>query len=79
MRPIAPVPRETDIHLMADGRTTIVIIDPNVCEGAGVCEQVCPEDVFLHNNGKTRVVRSTSCTYCWICVENCVSNAITLE
>lgn len=64
---------------MAEGRSTIVIIDPNVCEGTGVCEQVCPEDVFVHNDGVTRVVRSTACTYCWICVENCVSNAITLD
>ena len=64
---------------MAEGKSTIVTIDPQACEGTGVCEQVCPEDVFLHNDGVTRVLRTSNCTYCWICVENCVSNAITLD
>ena len=64
---------------VAEGRSTMVTIDPQACEGTGVCEQVCPEDVFLRQNDVTRVIRSVACTYCWICVENCVSNAITLD
>lgn len=65
---------------MADGRPTNVIIDADVCERTGVCEQVCPEDVFIVTpSGDTRVIRPSACTYCWICVEQCVSGAITLE
>jgi len=56
-----------------------VLIDQEACEHTGVCEQVCPEDVFLFDNGISRVIRAHNCTYCWICVENCVSGAITLD
>ena len=56
-----------------------VIVNQSACERTGVCEQVCPEDVFLFENQRTRVIRASNCTYCWICVENCVSGAITLD
>lgn len=56
-----------------------VIVNQSTCERTGVCEQVCPEDVFLFQEGRTRVLRASNCTYCWICVENCVSGAITLD
>ena len=56
-----------------------VLIDQEACEHTGVCEQVCPEDVFLFDNGISRVIRAHNCTYCWICVEQCVSGAITLD
>ena len=59
--------------------TVRVIVNQSACEHTGVCEQVCPEDVFLHENSITRVIRAHNCTYCWICVENCVSGAITLD
>ena len=58
---------------------TNVVIDEDLCENSGVCEQVCPEDVFLNTNGVTRVIRAQNCTYCWICVENCIAGAITLD
>jgi len=56
-----------------------VLIDQGNCERTGVCEQVCPEDVFLFENGVARVIRAHNCTYCWICVEQCVSGSITLD
>jgi NAD-dependent dihydropyrimidine dehydrogenase PreA subunit len=56
-----------------------VRIDIEVCEGSGVCEQVCPEDVFEHEDGVTRVVQSQACTECWICVEQCASAAIEID
>ena len=59
--------------------TVRVIVNQSACEHTGVCEQVCPEDVFLHENMMTRVIRAHNCTYCWICVEQCVSGAITLD
>ena len=54
-------------------------IDIELCEASGVCEQVCPEDVFEHTDGKTRIVQATACTECWICVENCVSGALSID
>ena len=62
-----------------EGFGTRVLINQSVCEHTGVCEQVCPEDVILFENGISRVIRSQACTYCWICVEQCISGAITLD
>jgi len=56
-----------------------VNIDYDACEGTGVCEQVCPEDVFEHEDGKTRIVMPQACTDCWICVENCAAGAIEID
>jgi Fe-S-cluster-containing hydrogenase component 2 len=44
-----------------------------------VCAQVCPEDVFEHEDGVTRVVQAQACTECWTCVENCASGAIEID
>jgi Fe-S-cluster-containing hydrogenase component 2 len=56
-----------------------VRIDAEVCEATGVCAQVCPEDVFEHEDGVTRVVQAQACTECWTCVENCASGAIEID
>ena len=56
-----------------------IMLDPELCEGTGVCEQVCPEDVFEHDEGKTRIVNARACTECWICVENCVAGALQID
>lgn len=57
----------------------IVRIDYDVCESTGVCAQVCPEDVFEHDGGRTHVVKPEACTNCWICVDNCVSGAVEID
>lgn len=56
-----------------------ISIDYELCEGTGVCEQVCPEDVFEHEDGKTKLVQPKKCTECWICVEQCVAGAIEID
>ena len=56
-----------------------ISIDYELCEGSGVCEQVCPEDVFEHEDGKTTLVQPNRCTECWICVEQCVSGALAID
>ena len=55
-----------------------ISIDRDLCENTGCCESLCPEDVFEKENGKTTVVKPTACTECWICVDNCVANAVEL-
>ena len=56
-----------------------VRIDPENCEAAGVCVQVCPEDVFQQEDEVTRVVRPNACTECWTCVDNCAAGAIEID
>ena len=56
-----------------------VLIDAESCESTGVCAQVCPEDVFTHENGRTTVTNAQACTACWICVDHCTSSAITID
>jgi NAD-dependent dihydropyrimidine dehydrogenase PreA subunit len=57
----------------------LVHIDYELCEGSGVCEAVCPEDVLSHKNGRTEVVDPRACIDCWLCVENCCSGAIEID
>lgn len=56
-----------------------VRIDAESCEASGVCEQVCPEDVFEISDGATRVVQPLACTECWTCVDNCAAGAIEID
>jgi len=54
-------------------------LDLEVCDASGVCEQVCPEDVFVHKDGFTHIANGAACTECWICVENCASQALSIN
>jgi NAD-dependent dihydropyrimidine dehydrogenase PreA subunit len=54
-------------------------IDESTCEKTGVCASVCPEDVFKFEEGDLEIVNAQACTYCWLCVDNCVSGAIDLD
>ena len=56
-----------------------IIIDNDLCESTGCCEMVCAEDVFERSGGRTRVVNAAACTACWICVDNCVTGAVTVD
>ena len=56
-----------------------ITIDPELCEGTGVCEQVCPEDVFEHESGRTTVAQPNLCSECWICVDQCTAGAIEID
>lgn len=56
-----------------------VKIDHDLCESTGCCSMVCPEDVFVFENGRTAVVNAPACTACWICVDNCVAGAIEID
>ena len=56
-----------------------ISIDHGLCESTGVCSLVCPEDVFEFNQNLTSLVNPSACTSCWICIENCVSGALSLD
>ena len=56
-----------------------VSIEYDLCENTGCCAQVCPEDVLEHENGRTSIIDQQKCTACWLCVENCIAGAITVD
>jgi NAD-dependent dihydropyrimidine dehydrogenase PreA subunit len=56
-------------------------IDPNQCNGCGVCEDICPVDVFRVNEG-TKLAEAryeTDCWYCGACEGDCPTRAISVR
>jgi len=63
-----------------------VIVDHSLCDGDGVCADVCPMNVFdikpsaEHNNEeKSFSTRKEDCIMCMACVSACPTQAITVE
>ncbi|MFP3950736.1 MAG: ferredoxin family protein [Candidatus Bathyarchaeia archaeon] len=60
-----------------------VIVDYNVCEGAGVCVEVCPVNVYdmveIDGEEKAKPARSDECILCLSCVNSCPTGSITVE
>ena len=57
----------------------IPYIDVEGCIGCGICEEVCPKEVFVMSCEKAVVMRPERCNGCGICVENCPVDVITLK
>ena len=53
-----------------------VKIDFQECNHCGVCEEICPENVFAIVDGKVEVVYEKECWYCGSCMMDCKKNAI---
>ena len=63
-----------------------VIVDLDACEGAGVCAEVCPMNVYdivempkYNNERKSQPTRMEDCIMCMACVTSCPTQAITVE
>lgn len=60
-----------------------VIVDLNKCEGAGVCAEVCPMNVYdiveINGKKKSQPTRVQDCIMCSACVNSCPAQAITVE
>lgn len=46
------------------------------CVGCGACVNVCPQQVFVVQAGKARLVDRDGCMECGACVNNCPVDAI---
>lgn len=62
-----------------------VVVDHDLCDGDGVCADVCPMNVFdleevaEHNNDvKSIPAREEDCILCLACVSACPQQAITV-
>lgn len=53
--------------------------DQSLCNGCGICVNVCPHAVFEMNGRKAFIIRLTACMECGACQLNCVTDAIKVE
>ncbi len=54
-------------------------LDPEKCNGCGMCIKVCPHEVLSLNKGKAQIVRRDYCMECGACSMNCPMQAITVK
>lgn len=56
-------------------------VDPERCNGCGICADICPCDVF-RLNGETGLAEGqyeVDCWYCGACEQDCPTNAISVN
>lgn len=56
-------------------------IDPELCNGCGICVKTCPIDVIrMDERGKKAVIKyPEDCMVCGWCAEDCPEQAITVS
>ena len=52
---------------------------PELCNGCGRCEEVCPHGVFSVVQRKADIVNRDGCMECGACRMNCATNAISVR
>jgi len=56
-----------------------LILAPELCNGCGRCEEVCPHAVFAVIERKAEIVNRADCMECGACRMNCPTSAIAVE
>ena len=54
-------------------------LNPEQCDGCGMCTTVCPHAVFRLDNGKARIADRDACMECGACARNCHTAAISVR
>jgi ferredoxin len=52
---------------------------PELCNGCGLCVDICPHAVFEMDGRLARLVRPQDCMECGACQLNCIKGAIAVE
>ena len=54
-----------------------IVIDIDLCKSCGICQQLCPVNVFdKDRKGRPTVTRADDCTACRFCEQHCPDFAI---
>ena len=51
-----------------------IIVDPNMCEGCGICRDVCPGEAITIN--EVPIFNDEDCIQCFCCIELCPKGAL---
>ena len=54
----------------------IPLIDPQKCDGCGLCVRACPTNALDLRNGKAFIADSLACEYSGLCEAVCPTQAI---
>ena len=58
---------------------TTLKLDIDKCIGCGLCEEVCPHEVFAMNSRKAEIINRDACMECGACQMNCPAAAISVD
>ena len=53
--------------------------DRDLCTDCGMCLEVCPQAVFVQDQGEVRPAHPSACMECGACQTNCAFGALTVE
>ena len=65
------------LHIMVNNGSQLKV-KTNMCNGCGICKQVCPVDNIAVGSG-IAVRKNAKCEYCLACAHNCPQKAITIK
>jgi len=54
-------------------------LESEKCTGCGMCENVCPHEVFLIDQRKAKIINRDLCMECGACEKNCPIGAIAVN
>ncbi|MFC2077026.1 mercury methylation ferredoxin HgcB [candidate division KSB1 bacterium] len=54
-------------------------LDPELCNGCGICLEVCPHEVLATHGKRVRIAERDQCIECGACSLNCVPGAIKVD
>jgi NAD-dependent dihydropyrimidine dehydrogenase PreA subunit len=56
-----------------------LVYNSTLCNGCGICVEICPHAVFTMDSRKAILSRSQACMECGACQLNCITGAIQVE